>query len=139
MKPCIYVVDDEPDFLTILHAWLSPEYDVVSLKNGDELFGALHVQGPDLVLLDLHLPGADGFELCRRLRATPGLKNLPVLFLTASHEARDYQLNLAAGGSGFLTKPIGRRQLLAAVDDLLANHRAPVLQMVDTGGGGGGD
>lgn len=139
MKPCIYVVDDEPDFLTIVHSWLSPMYDVVALKDGDELLGAVHVKAPDLVLLDLHLPGIDGFELCRRLRAAPGLKSVPVLFLTASRESRDYQRNLSAGGSGFLTKPVGRRQLLAAVDDLLANNRAADLQTVDTGGGGGGD
>lgn len=135
MKPCIYIVDDEPDFQTILHAWLSPTYDVVSLKDGDELIGALHVKLPDLVLLDLYLPGADGFELCRRVRSSPGLSKVPVLFLTASHEGRDYHRNIQVGGSGFLTKPIGRQQLLAVVDDLLAENRAAVLHTVDSGGG----
>lgn len=132
MRPCIYIVDDEPDFQTILHTWLSHAYDVVPLKDGNELIGALHVKTPDLVLLDLHLPGADGFELCRRVRATPGLSKVPVLFLTASHEGRDYAKNIKAGGSGFLTKPIGRTRLLAALDDLL---RTPHLTTVDSGGG----
>ncbi len=135
MKPCIYVVDDEPDFQTILRSWLSPAYDVVPLKDGDELIGALHVKLPDLVLLDLHLPGADGFELCRRVRSSAGLSKVPVLFLTASHERRDYQRNIQVGGSGFLTKPVGRLQLLAVVDDLLAESRAGILQTVDSGGG----
>lgn len=135
MKPCIYVVDDEPDFQTILHSWLAPAYDVVPLRDGDELIGALHVKVPDLVLLDLHLPGANGFDLCRRVRSTPGLTKVPVLFLTASHESRDYARNFKAGGSGFLTKPIGRQQLLSVVDDLLADSRAGILQTVDSGGG----
>jgi len=133
MKPSLYIVDDEPDFQTILHSWLSPAYEVVPLKDGDELIGAVHVRAPDLVLLDLHLPGANGFELCRRLRATQGLAKVPVLFLTASHESRDYQRNLAVGGNGFLTKPVGRRQLLAAVKDLL-DDRTPALLTVDSGG-----
>lgn len=139
MKPCIYVVDDEPDYLTIVHSWLSPAYDVVALNNGEELLGAVNVKAPDLVLLDLHLPGADGFELCRLLRGAPGMRKVPVLFLTASHEGRDYQRNIQAGGSGFLTKPVGRRQLLAAIDDLLDDSRIADLQTVDSGGGGGGD
>lgn len=132
MKPTVYVVDDEPDFLTILHTWLSPAFEVVALKDGDELIGALHVRTPDLVLLDLHLPGTDGFELCSRMRAMKGMAKTPILFLTASHENRDYARNIEVGGSGFLTKPIGRRSLLAAIADVL---RPPRLTTVDSGGG----
>lgn len=126
------MVDDEPDFQTIVHSWLEPTYEVVPLKDGDELLGALHVKKPDLLLLDLHLPGADGFEICRRVRATPGLEDLPVLFLTASTEREDYRRNMRAGGSGYLTKPVGRRQLLSAVDELLAG--AFGRQTADAGG-----
>lgn len=139
MKPCIYLVDDEPDFLTIVHSWLEPMYDVVALKDGVELLGALRAKAPDLVILDLRLPGADGFDICRHMRSTPGLEGVPVLFLTASRESEDYRRNMKAGGSGYLTKPVGRRQLLAAVDELLANSRTADRQTVDTGGGGGGD
>ena len=69
------------------------------------------------------------------MRASQGLSKVPVLFLTASHESRDYARNIKAGGSGFLTKPVGRLQLLAVVDDLLAENRAGTLQTVDSGGG----
>ncbi|MBI3289760.1 MAG: response regulator, partial [Elusimicrobia bacterium] len=89
MRPRILMVDDEPDFQTVIHAWLTPEYDHCALKDGEELAGALRAGVPDLVILDLHLPGADGFELCRRLRATAGLESVPVLFLTGSHEIKD--------------------------------------------------
>ena len=126
------MVDDEADFQTIVHSWLEPDYDLVALKDGNELLGAMHVKTPDLVILDLNIPGADGFELCRRLRSTPGLENLPVLFVTASRESQDYCTNLTAGGSGYLTKPVGRQQLRSAVDELLSEHR--VKQTADSGG-----
>lgn len=135
MKPCIYMVDDESDFQPILGSWLEPAYTFVALKDGDELLGALKSGAPDLVILDLNLPGADGFELCRRLRATPGLEKLPVLFLTASHEFSDYRKNFRAGGSAYLTKPVGRRQLLGTVEQLLTESRALVPPGADVGGG----
>lgn len=135
MKPCIYMVDDEPDFQTIVRSWLEPKYAPVSLKDGDELLGALKSGTPDLVILDLNLPGADGFELCRRIRATPGLERTPVLFLTGSHEYADYRRNMRAGGNGYITKPVGRRQLLSAVEELLEEKRAGAAPAVDTGVG----
>ena len=135
MKPCIYMVDDEPDFQTIVHSWLEPTYEALALKDADELAGVVRARRPDLVIMDLHLTGSDGFEACRRLRATPGLDGVPVLFLTASHEAADYRRSMGVGGSGYLTKPVGRRQLLSAVEELLAEGRVMGKYTVDTGGG----
>jgi len=135
MKPRIYMVDDEPDYQTILRSWLEPAYEVVSLKDGDELIGAMRSQTPDLVVLDVQLPGADGFELCRRLRASSGQDKVPVLFLTASHAAADYHRGIKAGGNGFVMKPAGRRQLLSAVADMIAEGRAAGNGLVDVGGG----
>jgi len=125
------MVDDEIDFQTIVHSWLEPKFAHVALKDGDELIGAMKSGAPDLVILDLNLPGADGFELCRRIRATPGYERTPVLFLTGSRERADYRRNIGAGGDGFVTKPVGRRQLLGAIEALLASDRPAV----DIGGG----
>ena len=97
--------------------------------------GVLRARTPDLVILDLHLTGSDGFEACRRVRATPGLGLVPILFLTASREFGDYRKSMSAGGSGYLTKPVGRRQLLAAVDDLLSEGRLSPRSAADVGGG----
>ena len=135
MKPCIYMVDDEPDFQAIVRSWLEPTYEAVALKDAEELVGALRERTPDLVILDLHLTGSDGFEACRRIRATPGLGLVPVLFLTASREFEDYRKSMGAGGSGYLTKPVGRRQLMSAVDELLSEGRVTGRNTVDTGGG----
>ncbi len=118
-----------------MRLWLASAYDVTPLLSAEELRGALRSRRPDLLILDLHLAGADGIEICRRIRATPGLETLPVLFLTASRESRDYSRNIGAGGSGYLTKPIGRRQMLAAVEGLLAEGRVPVQKAFDMGGG----
>ena len=132
-KPLVLTVDDETEFQSIMHVWLAPGYQHCALKDGDELLGALRVDVPDLVILDLHLPGADGFELCRRLRATPGLESLPVLFLTGSHDVKDYQKNFRAGGTSYLMKPISRLQLLNAVEDLLGENSLTRSQ-TDVGG-----
>ncbi len=134
MKPQIYMVDDEPDFQTVMHAWLEPDYDHIALADGEELLGALRTGAPDLVILDVNLPGSDGMELCRRIRGTPGLESLPVLFLTGSHEIKDYQETLRAGGTTFLMKPIGRRKLISAIESLLSD-RIPHKPLVDAGGG----
>lgn len=109
MKPCIYMVDDEPDFQAIVRSWLEPTYEAVSLKDAEELTGALRSRTPDLVILDLHL--------------------------TASREFEDYRKSMGAGGSGYLMKPVGRRQLMRAVDELLSEGRVTGRNTVDTGGG----
>ncbi len=129
------MVDDEPDFQTILHSWLEPKYDVVALRSGFELLGALRAKAPDLVILDLHLPEVDGFEICRQLRAAPGFERLPVLFLTASKESVDYRRNMSAGGSGYLVKPVGRRQVLAAIEELVSGAETAQAAAIDSGGG----
>ena len=126
------MVDDEPDFQTVVNSWLSPYYEHTPLKDGDELAGALRAGRPDLIILDVHLKDedADGFELCRRLRATPDLKEVPVLFLTGSQKPEDYPNNMRAGGTSYLMKPISRKQLLTVVSGLLSEEAA-----MDIGGG----
>jgi|CXWL01.1.fsa_nt_gi CheY-like chemotaxis protein len=128
------MVDDEPDFQTVMHAWLEPDYEHIALANGVELLGALRTGVPDLVILDFNLPGSDGAELCRRIRGTPGLETLPVIFLTGSHEIKNYRETLRAGGTSFLMKPIGRRKLIGAIESLLAD-RVQVKPLADVGGG----
>jgi CheY-like chemotaxis protein len=116
------LVDDEADFRTIVRGWLESEYEHADARDADEFEHALAVHKPDLIILDLRMEGLDGFELCRRLRADPRWKSVPVLFLTGSREVRDFQKNFEAGGTTYLMKPVSRKQLLAAVSDLLSAH-----------------
>jgi DNA-binding response OmpR family regulator len=118
-RPKIVVVDDEPDFLTIVESWLKPAYDVTVFSHCDGLVEAIQALKPDLVLLDVHMPEESGFTICRELRAVPGLENLPVIFLTGSKTDEDFLLHLETGGSRYLTKPIGRRALLEALSEQL--------------------
>ena len=115
----IVMVDDEPDFLTIAETWLEPKYDLVSFTDGADLLSQLSALEPDLLILDVRLPGLDGFKLCRRIRADNRFASLPILFLTASHSDIDFFRNLEVGGTSYLTKPVSRKELLARVKELL--------------------
>lgn len=120
----IVMVDDEPDFLTIARTWLEPKYETISLTDGHDLLNQLEAHEPDLLILDVRLPGLDGFKLCRRIRADRRFQSLPVLFLTASHSDLDFFRNLEVGGTSYLTKPVSRKELLARVQELLEPAKA---------------
>lgn len=115
----IVLVDDDEEFRGILRDWLLPVYDTVSLASGEALFEELPSLAPDLLILDLALPGPNGFKICRRLRAHPRFRNVPVLFLTGSARNQDFISGLEAGGAGYLTKPVERGSLLRTVHGLL--------------------
>ena len=115
----IVMVDDEPDFLTIAQTWLEPKYELVPFTDGSSLLSHLSTLEPDLLILDVRLPGTDGFKLCRRIREDRRFRSLPVLFLTASHNDLDFFRNLEVGGSSYLTKPVSRKELLARIQELL--------------------
>jgi DNA-binding response OmpR family regulator len=117
-KPTVVMVDDEKDFLDIVGRWASPEYEFVGLTDGAELLAELEGLNPSLIVLDLNLPGESGFSLCRRVRADRRFDAVPVLFLTGSREDEDFLRNMRAGGTAYVTKPIGRRQLLALFGEL---------------------
>lgn len=115
----IVAVDDERDFLKILENWLAEDYSVTGLSGGAGLAEEIRSLEPDLVLLDAHMPAEDGFDVCGRLRALPGGACLPIVFLTGSNSDEDFLRHLDAGGSRYLTKPIGKSVLLAAVAEEL--------------------
>ncbi|MBI4375560.1 MAG: response regulator [Elusimicrobia bacterium] len=114
------MVDDEPDFLAIARNWLSRRYEVTTLMDGSDLPEQIDALEPDLLVLDIRLPGADGLELCRQIRSNRRFDRLPILFLTASHSDIDFFRNIEVGGTAFLTKPITRRTLLSKIQELLS-------------------
>lgn len=118
--PVILVVDDEPRNRVLLDAILAPEgYATVEAESGEACLRALDGGRVDLVLLDLMMPGMDGVETCRRMRADPRFAELPVVFVTAYGD-RDARVRAkAAGGDDFLTKPADESELLARVRNLL--------------------
>ena len=120
----IAVVEDNADNRLLLQAILDGLYAVVEYENGVDALAGLAASLPDLVLLDISLPGMDGNEILARIRASEALKQLPVIALTAHAMSGDREKYLAAGFNDYITKPIvDETILLTAIERWLAAPR----------------
>ncbi|MDX7952232.1 PleD family two-component system response regulator [Lichenihabitans sp. Uapishka_5] len=120
MTARILLVDDTPANLRYLEARLEAEYfEVFTASSGLEAVTRCQAETFDLVLLDVMMPGLDGFETCRRLKADPATAHLPVIMVTALDQPSDRVAGLEAGADDFLTKPIDETALLARVRSLI--------------------
>jgi phosphate regulon transcriptional regulator PhoB len=116
MPKRIAIVEDEAELASLIEYNLTRQgYQAQILAGGRGTMKALEQYKPDLILLDVMLPDADGFELCRQIRQSAGLKRIPVLFLTARSEEVDRVLGLEIGGDDYMTKPFSPRELVARV------------------------
>lgn len=117
----VLVVDDSPTIRAVLSSLLSSEYEVILAANGVEgLQMAQRQPAPDLMLLDVEMPGMDGFEVCRHIKADANTSALPVIFLTSLSSPESEGQGLSLGAADYITKPISAPILLARV----ANHLA---------------
>jgi signal transduction histidine kinase len=125
--PRVLVVDDNEQNRALAKAALEMEsYDVLLASGGEEALALFESERPDCVLLDVKMPGMDGPETCRRLRALPGGKEVPVVFLTASRDVDTFEAALTAGGDDFLTKPVQTTELVLRVQAALRMRRLDV-------------
>jgi two-component system cell cycle response regulator len=116
----ILVVDDVPANVKLLEAKLTNEYyDVITAKDGFEAIEQTKAKKPDLILLDVMMPGIDGFETCRRLKQDPDVSHIPVVMVTALSDPSDRVAGLEAGADDFITKPINDTALFARVRSLV--------------------
>ncbi|NQZ09851.1 MAG: response regulator, partial [Algicola sp.] len=117
-KFCILVVDDEPVNRQVINNILSLQhYRLVEVAGGEQALAALRNDGPfDLVLLDIMMPKISGYEVCRQLRKTYPVNDLPVIFLTAKNQVSDLVESFAIGGNDYLTKPVIKHELMARVE-----------------------
>ena len=121
----ILVVDDEPDILELVQYNLSKDnYDVMGVESGEEALAQVHATPPDLIVLDLMLPGVDGLEVCRVLKRDTRTAAIPIVMLTARGEEADLVVGLALGADDYLTKPFSPRVLLARIRAVLRRHHS---------------
>ncbi|GIV81504.1 MAG: hypothetical protein KatS3mg051_0858 [Anaerolineae bacterium] len=136
-KPYILAVDDDPDVLGTLYRALTREgYEVGRASSGAEALHLLAARRPDLIILDIIMPGLDGLTVCRRIRANSQYDDLAILFLTARGQTDDIVAGLDAGGDDYVVKPFEIAELTARVRALIRRgQRSAVLESpVLTGG-----
>jgi two-component system, cell cycle response regulator DivK len=116
MSKCILVVEDHEDNRRILrHLLRSAGYEVVEAVTGDEGVTAAEARRPDLILMDIQLPGMDGYEATRRIKANPALRTIPIIVVTSYALSGDDVKAFEAGCDAYVTKPFKPGQLLAKV------------------------
>jgi DNA-binding response OmpR family regulator len=122
-RPRIAVVDDDPRLRQILQMFLTVQgYDVAIAEDGRRGLEMISNETPDLVILDVMMPGMDGIELCRRLRSIPETKAVPIVIYTALSDEDDVERARAAGANHMLTKPFNLEQFAGIIKALLAGE-----------------
>jgi len=132
----ILVVEDDPDIAELLRHYLErASHDVEVLTHGQEAIPRLRTRLPDLVILDRMLPGVDGLEICRLIRVSPDLADLPVMMVTARAEESDRIVGLEVGADDYITKPFSAKEVVARVHALLrrSSRAAPAARGVAPG------
>jgi DNA-binding response OmpR family regulator len=120
----ILIIEDDPSFSRAINHIVQKEgYDVITASNGMTGLRMAKDDNPDLLILDVMLPGLDGFEICNRLRQNPPTANLPIIMLSAKGQEADKTTGLKVGANEYLTKPVDRAVLLEKLTTLLAKER----------------
>ena len=123
----VLIVDDEANIVISLEFLMEQAgYAVAIARNGDEALTLLADFQPDLILLDVMLPGVNGFDLCQRIRQTPQWQGMKIIMLTAKGRDVEITKGLALGANAYITKPFSTKTLLAEVQQQLNNNHAPL-------------
>jgi DNA-binding response OmpR family regulator len=120
MSQTILIVDDEPNIVIPLQFLMEQNgYSTLVAQSGEEALEMISKEKPDLVLLDIMLPGVDGFEVCEIIRLNPEWRNTRVIFLTAKGRDVDIAKGMVLGADEYITKPFSNQQIIDAVKKLL--------------------
>ncbi len=126
MNRKVLLIEDEPNIIEAIRFLLTRDgWEVETHSDGTDAVEVIRAATPDLVILDVMLPGKSGMDILRDLRELDGFDALPVLMLTARGQARDRELAEKAGVSRFMTKPFSNKEVLTAVRDLHAQASRP--------------
>ena len=123
-KSKLLIVDDTPENIHILMGTLKGDYAIVAAINGEKALKLAEADPlPDLILLDIMMPGIDGFEVCRRLKAEPGTRDIPVIFLSALDDTVNKVKGFSLGAVDYISKPFQPEEVIARVNTQLTIHR----------------
>jgi len=121
----ILIVDDEPDVVVPIQFLMEQQgYRVMAAERGEDALDLIYHYKPDLVILDIMLPGMDGYEVCEIVRLNPNYRDVKIMFLTAKGREVDIAKGLALGADAYLTKPFSNDELVAKVKELLEKTHA---------------
>lgn len=124
-KPLILIIDDNQENLKVIGNMLKEHnYSIAVATGGEEAFELLWKNLPDLMLLDIMMPGMDGYEVCKKLKTEKRTKDIPVIFLSAKGETDDIVKGFEAGGVDYVSKPFNSRELLARIKTHIELKRA---------------
>lgn len=124
MATTLLLCDDEPALRLLVRATLErDDYSIVEASDGDESLDLARRHRPDIVVLDMMMPGRSGLDVLRELRSDPELAGIPVVMLTARARAADRDAAVAAGADRYLAKPFSPLELISVVEELLAGAR----------------
>lgn len=124
-KGKILVVDDEIYIVHILDFSLGMDgYEVIGALDCEQAFEKACDELPDLIVLDIMMPGPDGYETCQRLKANPSTKDIPVIFLSAKGRPTDQRRGFEVGAADYVTKPFSPRKLVERINELLRQRSA---------------
>jgi CheY-like chemotaxis protein len=119
----ILVVDDDASVRMVLQlAFERTPYEVGMAEDGEGALALARASRPDLMLLDIGMPGLDGLDVCRQLKADPATQGIKIVLLTARVQERDREIGLAAGADGYMTKPFSPRAVIAYVGEMLGGR-----------------
>ena len=130
-RPKVLVVDDVPSNVQVLSRILKDEHEIYFATDGAKALELVQTQMPDLVLLDIMMPGMDGYEVCTRIKANPATRDIPVIFVSARGEVEDETRGLEVGAIDFITKPISPPIVKARVHNhILLKRQADTLRQL---------
>ena len=118
----ILIVDDEPGVVAPLQFLMEQQgYNVMTAQRGEDALDLIYQYKPDLVLLDIMLPGIDGYEVCEIVRLNPNYRDVKIIFLTAKSSEVEFAKGMALGADAYITKPFSNTELVGKVKELLEN------------------